>query len=603
MSTTGGPLSEQYPNNISFTWNTDGIPVFKSSKFSLWPFYLVINELPYKQRMMKENMILCGLWFGETKPFISLFTKPLMKSLKNLESKGIEYEIGGCKVVTQAYLICGTADLPAKSLVLNCNQFNGQYSCMRCVHPGETYKTAAGGSVHVFPYDASKSMYEERTSSNCLEDAAIATESRKTFKGIKGPSFLMTLKSYDYVKSSSIDYMHGVLLGIGKLLIKLWIGSSHSKEKFSISSYVDIIDERLLKIKPPSVITRVPRSLSEHFKYWKASEIRSWLQFYSLPVLCDILPEEYFMHFACYVQGIYLLSSDSISPVDLQKSQSLLSYFVHMFPSLYGERYVTLNMHSLLHLTQCVKDLGPLWVYSCFPFENINGVLMELFHGTQNIELQIMYSINVVQSMSLMVKGINDQNLIHFADKMNHKNNSAKAIIGTSAASFPIGASSNITLSDTLFGKLVNEVKFVPLKILSYKRISLRGNTLHSTAYTRVQVRNTYTIKYYDSAEKQFKYGCIAYYILAKKCECVKEICMCNSTLIAVIGELECTGLSIINPNFLSVDVPHINIVQKTNNVHLVDVTKILNVVVFIDIFGDDGKKFVCDFPNVKESD
>ncbi|CAC5395456.1 unnamed protein product [Mytilus coruscus] len=244
---------------------------------------------------------------------------------------------------------------------------------MRCVHPGETYKTAAGGSVHVFPYDASKSMYEERTSSNCLEDAAIATESRKTFKGIKGPSFLMTLKSYDYVKSSSIDYMHGVLLGIGKLLIKLWVGSSHR----------------------------------------------------------------------------------------------------------------------------------PLWVYSCFPFENINGVLMELFDGTQNIEFQMMYSINVVQSMSLMVKGINDQNLIHFADK----NNSAKAIIGTSAASFPIGASSNITLSDNLFGKLVNEVKFVPVKILSYKRMSLRGNTLHSTAYTRVQMRNTYTVKYYDFGSKTVQLG------------------------------------------------------------------------------------------------
>lgn len=64
---------------------------------------------------------------------------------------------------------------------------------------------------------------------------------------------------------------------------------------------------------------------------------------------------------------------------------------------------------------------------------------------------------------------------------------------------------------------------------------------------------------------------------------------MCNSTVIAVIGELVCTGLSIINPNFLSVDVPHINIVQKTKNVHLVDVTKILNVVVLIDIFGDNG--------------
>jgi hypothetical protein len=93
--------------------NTDGIPVYKSSKFSLWPFYLVINELPYKQRMLKENMILCGLWFGETKPFMSIFTKPIMKSLNN----GMNYEIGSVKYNTKGFLICGTADLPAKSLV------------------------------------------------------------------------------------------------------------------------------------------------------------------------------------------------------------------------------------------------------------------------------------------------------------------------------------------------------------------------------------------------------------------------------------------------------------------------------------------------------
>jgi hypothetical protein len=34
-------------------------------------------------------------------------------------------------------------------------------------------------------------------------------------------------------------------------------------------------------------------------------------------------------------------------------------------------------MHSLMHLPKCVEDLGTLWVYSCFPFENVNGHLME----------------------------------------------------------------------------------------------------------------------------------------------------------------------------------------------------------------------------------
>ena len=37
-------------NNISLIFNTDGIPVFKSSNFSFWPLYLLINELPYKLR-------------------------------------------------------------------------------------------------------------------------------------------------------------------------------------------------------------------------------------------------------------------------------------------------------------------------------------------------------------------------------------------------------------------------------------------------------------------------------------------------------------------------------------------------------------------------
>ena len=31
-------------------FNTDGIPVFKSSKYESWPLLLLINELPYKQR-------------------------------------------------------------------------------------------------------------------------------------------------------------------------------------------------------------------------------------------------------------------------------------------------------------------------------------------------------------------------------------------------------------------------------------------------------------------------------------------------------------------------------------------------------------------------
>ena len=33
-------------NDLSLTWNTDGIPVFESSNYSIWPVQSVINELP-----------------------------------------------------------------------------------------------------------------------------------------------------------------------------------------------------------------------------------------------------------------------------------------------------------------------------------------------------------------------------------------------------------------------------------------------------------------------------------------------------------------------------------------------------------------------------
>ena len=56
------------PDNISFLWNTDGVPLFKSSKVSMWLIFLVINELNPKLRFKSENMIFARMWYGTVKP-------------------------------------------------------------------------------------------------------------------------------------------------------------------------------------------------------------------------------------------------------------------------------------------------------------------------------------------------------------------------------------------------------------------------------------------------------------------------------------------------------------------------------------------------------
>ena len=43
-STPGGFLSEPY--NISLKLNTDGVAIFRSSQFGVWPLFLLVNELP-----------------------------------------------------------------------------------------------------------------------------------------------------------------------------------------------------------------------------------------------------------------------------------------------------------------------------------------------------------------------------------------------------------------------------------------------------------------------------------------------------------------------------------------------------------------------------
>lgn len=70
MCKDNGPLSK--PENVSFLLNTDGAPVFKSSKFSIWPIFLSINELDFKLRNLPQNMILSGLWFGADKPEMNI---------------------------------------------------------------------------------------------------------------------------------------------------------------------------------------------------------------------------------------------------------------------------------------------------------------------------------------------------------------------------------------------------------------------------------------------------------------------------------------------------------------------------------------------------
>lgn len=66
-----GGLLMSDPNALSVSFYCDGVPIFKSSNFGIWPLQEILNELPPKQR--KENIFLIGLWFGTGKPVMTTY--------------------------------------------------------------------------------------------------------------------------------------------------------------------------------------------------------------------------------------------------------------------------------------------------------------------------------------------------------------------------------------------------------------------------------------------------------------------------------------------------------------------------------------------------
>ena len=133
--------------NFTMIWNSDGVPVFRSSKTSMWPFFLAINELPYKMRFKKSNIVLGGIWYG-SKPIPNMMLEPFIESLSTLR-RGVEVELYNSpeRILVQGVLLAGTADLPAKADFMGFKHTSGSHSCAVCKIEGKSVKISPADEV------------------------------------------------------------------------------------------------------------------------------------------------------------------------------------------------------------------------------------------------------------------------------------------------------------------------------------------------------------------------------------------------------------------------------------------------------------------------
>ncbi|XP_071787226.1 uncharacterized protein [Asterias amurensis] len=73
--------------HISLQMNMDGVSLFQSSSYAVWPLYCTINELPPALRFTRKYRLFSALWFGKHKPVMSVFLRVFCAQLLNLYEK------------------------------------------------------------------------------------------------------------------------------------------------------------------------------------------------------------------------------------------------------------------------------------------------------------------------------------------------------------------------------------------------------------------------------------------------------------------------------------------------------------------------------------
>lgn len=368
-------------------FNVDGAPVFEGSKCSIYPIQVIINEIPAQERI--KNPILCGLWFGKSKPTTNTYLLPFVAEMNKLSSNGVSCNILGENRCIKLYSLCCSVDTVARAPLQGLMQFNAYYGCHWCLHPGEYVNTSMKYPL-IFPEP------ESRDNVKTIEQMEEAFETKQSVQGVKDVTCLINLNQFQIVSGFIVEYMHCVLQGVAKQLTNYW---------FSDSCFIKVakrkmVSERLKQIKPPRQVARLPRPIEER-SYWKAREWENWLLFYSAITLKGILKQEYLDHWCILVEAMHILLGDQISPSLLNKAELNICEFVCKTQLLYGESAMTFNIHILSHICQCVANWGPLWATSAFSFESGNGKMLKTIQNANGIPFQICrtFSFNLATSM------------------------------------------------------------------------------------------------------------------------------------------------------------------------------------------------------------
>ena len=391
LQTLDGKGFLSLPNNLALGLGCDWFQPYKHVTYSIGVLFLVIFNLPRKERFKMENVILLGLIPGASEPkkVMNSYIGPFVQDLLEFwEGIMIWSNLSQSFVKIRLALICVMCDIPATRKVCGFAGHSATHGCSKCLK--EFNFGICDNKLDYSGYD--RDSWELRTKDNynsCSEQylkAPTKTMKQKVVSdhGVRY-SILTQLPYFNIVRMHVIDPMHNILLGTPKHIMNIWI-----EQNILSKAQLNNISSMSSKINVPRSIGRLPSKIASSFSGFTADQWKNWVTVYSAVCLKDQLPKHHFQCWLLFVRACSILVKRTILKHSVVASDEYLVQFCKSFENLYGAQHCTINLHLHLHLKEVILDYGPVYGFWCFSFERFNGTLGDYFTNNNNIEMQFM---------------------------------------------------------------------------------------------------------------------------------------------------------------------------------------------------------------------
>ena len=361
---------------FSIQINVDGLPLFKSSRLSVWPILMKLDSTSCSYKLPLP----VALYVGSGKPQLDVYVDQLVEELQSLHEHPIELD-GRIFSISEVVFI---ADAPARSFLQEIVGHNGYNGCAYCSVRGEYHNNCV-----VYP-ETNSPLRSDLRYRNGDENNQHSTARLSTTPQVKG-----------LFSSFPPEYMHLVLLGVVRRMCKYFF--SRSKPRLSCrlnNNQCGIISNKIKELSrfTPNCFSRKLRPLPE-FEHWKAVEFRLFLLYLGPIIMKGVLPSNHYKHFLLLHFSIYVFCSDKVHRY-FEQAKACLHRFVSQIGDLYGKNAYVYNVHVLSHLHIFVQLYGQLDNFSSFPFENFLGILKKRVKCSSNIAAQITHIFDDLQPMN-----------------------------------------------------------------------------------------------------------------------------------------------------------------------------------------------------------